>query len=173
MLPKVSRPFFCLRSLCTKKDYDTEFRNQNKEALKERAKQKSLLNDKDVIKTKQQDYISLNKEARAVKLRNYYLENHAKLKGKSKESSKEYYWKNRDEVNRKTRKRYVARRANARTIYAPRLHPVHKSWRTPSAIKEYFDTLGPQLHISHPTEWYRVSRAQIIKAGGSQCVVLD
>jgi hypothetical protein len=41
-----------------------------------------------------------------------------------------------------------------------------KSWKTSLEVRNFFDSLAPQLHISQPDDWYRISGSQVNKLGG-------
>jgi hypothetical protein len=153
-------------STTTKRDYDRDFRERNKEALQERAKLYKFENQDD-IKIKQREYYNnLDKSARKLQLRDYYIKNQSTLKERARRLFRDGYLRNRDVVNLKARKRYLASKKN-KVVYSPRSHARHKSWRSVALVRDYFDALAKELHISNYTDWYRISRAQIISAGGT------
>jgi hypothetical protein len=43
---------------------------------------------------------------------------------------------------------------------------VGRTLKSPALIREFFESLRAQLHISNYTDWYRISRPQIYQLGG-------
>jgi hypothetical protein len=163
------------REYCTKvrvrSEYHHEYFNRNKETLQE---QKRLWN---------RDYYERNKdllkEEKSVLSRAYYIRNKDTLNenrrdyrrqydNRNKEArgvyEREYATRNSDTMKRKRKRKYIeALPHNAN--YAPR-NDYLKLWKNQVLVREYFDSISPQLHISHFTDWYRISQTQIINLNG-------
>jgi hypothetical protein len=83
---------------------------------------------------------------------------------RNRDSKCEFYVQNRANL-RETQRSYYVRNPENPATYSPR-SVVIKSWKTPESVREYFDSIAEQLHISDYVDWYRVSRAQIASLGG-------
>ena len=40
------------------------------------------------------------------------------------------------------------------------------SWKTDESIRDYFEQIAPLLHINELSDWYRISRLQIVDMKG-------
>src|SRR5689334_9639565 len=66
----------------------------------------------------------------------------------------------------------LALRSSPKILYH-RDSKVLKSWKTPEVVRDYFESIKSKLHISHYTDWYRISRTQIMELGGAYSFVDD
>eukprot|EP01124_Arcella_intermedia_P022224 TRINITY_DN3269_c0_g1_i22.p1 TRINITY_DN3269_c0_g1~~TRINITY_DN3269_c0_g1_i22.p1 ORF type:complete len:519 (-),score=97.69 TRINITY_DN3269_c0_g1_i22:307-1863(-) len=73
-----------------------------------------------------------------------------------------WYQQNSDEA-----KRRVRAYQSAESLKNPKL-PKNKSWRTPETVRAFFERSKPLFHIHSPSDWYRISRTQILSAGGGR-----
>jgi hypothetical protein len=126
------------------KDFHKEYQNQNKEAIAIRKREYNLKNQ-DIIREKKRIYNLNNKTT-------------------IREKKKVYNLKMKDQV----RETYIDKKSQDNPNYVPtsRKFPL-KSWKTPKSARDYFNTISQSLHISDPSDWYRISRTQIQSAGGS------
>jgi hypothetical protein len=104
-------------------------------------------------------YYQENKLRRSEYAKQYYLRN----KYAMNESNRMYKSLNKPLISESNRK-YYKRKLEYPESYLPRYSV--KSWRTPALVRGYFESITKQLLISHPTDWYRISRFQIRQFGG-------
>lgn len=119
---------------------------------------------KDKVRLSKQRYYTRNKDGIRGAQRNYYAQN--------KDNSREYYLRNKTNILESKRRYYLRKKSEdaldssaAHLPYLVRLTE-NLSWKTPEAVREYFDSVAKQLNISHYTDWYRISRPQILSFGG-------
>jgi hypothetical protein len=128
-----------------KRDYERQFYLQHKDRKKDYIRQYNLLNE-----DKKKDYG-----------REYYLQN----EDKTKEYFRQYVDENKNkvkELNRQLR----ARNHDHPESYLPRTSE-NKSWKTPDAVRNYFESVSNELGISSYHDWYRISSFQIHSLGGT------
>eukprot|EP01127_Copromyxa_protea_P014851 TRINITY_DN4197_c0_g1_i1.p1 TRINITY_DN4197_c0_g1~~TRINITY_DN4197_c0_g1_i1.p1 ORF type:complete len:722 (+),score=134.76 TRINITY_DN4197_c0_g1_i1:213-2168(+) len=165
-----------------KKDtYYAQYYAKNKETLSLQNKQYHL-NNKDAINQKKREYHLNNKEAIKKRKREYYLKNKEAIK----EKMKEYHQKNKEVIKEREREY----RSNNREAIKERLreyrlnnkeeinkqrrehrlnNPIPRktrNWQTPENVREFFESVGKQLYIAEPSDWYRISRDQLTNLGG-------
>jgi hypothetical protein len=115
--------------------------------------------------------------------REYDREYHRRHKAKISESKRLYYVQNQDLLQELTRRysqqhkdkiRDVNRQHRVRNhsnpeAYLPR-NIESKSWKSPDLVREYFESITHQLHISNFSDWYRISTEQLKDLeGASSC----
>lgn len=115
---------------------------------------------RDKVLEKERRYYSQNKSEMRRKWRVYYLENKAKFA----EMSRQYYRRNKAKILEMTHSYYLRKHRNPHS-YFPRDMP-YKSWKTPEVARAFLLSLADQLHVSAPSEWYRVSHNQLAAVGG-------
>lgn len=125
-------------------EYYRRYRTENKDKLNELQRHYF-----DQYKDKQNDY------------QRYYR---AQNKDKSVAMQRQYYVLKQHERRLSRRMRYIRQHAK-RDAYQPR-NGATKSWKTPELVREYLDSIAERLAISTFTDWYRVSREQILALGG-------
>lgn len=122
---------------------------------------------KDEIASKIRSYRLQNRLALAAKQREYHLRNKEQINI----AKQEYYLDNKETMMRKRDK--AERAAKARLKYISSLlepndySPHMFSWKTSDQVRAFFDSIAPRLQITDPTDWYRISRSQILELGGT------
>lgn len=163
------------------------YRFQNKAMLEDRRRQYRFRNSV-ILLEKRRLYRSQNKAMLSESDRQYYLRNKAKLverarqyrnrgeniqkdrdyrfrnKAKIEEQRRYYYRQNKARITEKMLLFYLRRHKNP-SAYSPRIIP-YKSWKTPEIVRAFFESVATRLHVSTPSDWYRVSRAQMAALGG-------
>ena len=155
--------------------YFKEYRNQNKEKIKEYNQKYRIINKEKIKKYSIQNKEKMNKISR-----NYYLQNKEKMKKlvceyrklhrdklkeyyrlysiRNKEKIKNYQLKNREKLKKLLIKKNIERNNG--------LYVSLNSWKSEESIRQYFDKISPLLHIDDLSDWYRISRNQIIELKG-------
>jgi hypothetical protein len=87
--------------------------------------------------------------------RQYYLRN----RDSKKDATREYEMRHKDKI-RDSKRRYRIRNHPNPETYHPR-DIQSKSWKSPDLVREFFNSIANQLHISNYNDWYRVSMSQI------------
>jgi hypothetical protein len=174
-----------------KKDYNSNYYIRNKAAIRERKRLYYLRNkdsigdsnrEKYVGDSNLKDYGVRRKESRSQYVRNYGMRN----KLSRSQYLRDYYIRNKDIISELKRDNYTRNKRNFREyrrqhyirskefpeLYSPRDITI-KSWKTPELVRDFFDAIGKKLSISNYTDWYRVSRPQILYLGGMCCFFGD
>jgi hypothetical protein len=114
---------------------------------------------KDKIRLSKRDYYIRNRDDIRESHRKYYVEN--------KDNLKDYYLRNKDSTRESKRRYYIRKKENPETYlsYLAR-ETENKSWKSPELVREYFESVANQLHISDYSDWYRISRPQMLFYGG-------
>lgn len=123
-----------------KREKQKEYREKNKEKLKE---------------SKRKYYI-LTKEKRQILEKEFYLKNREKIK----ERQKEYRLKNREILREKAREYAFLKKKEKDENYVRKLN---FSFKDEKSTREYFEQISKQFHISELSDWYRISRNQILQ----------
>lgn len=89
---------------------------------------------------------------------------HNEVKAQLKEAKRLYYLKYKGYIN-ESHRQYRLRNHENPIAFLERSQSI-KSWKTPHHVRQFFDSIAKQLHISHFTDWYRISRQQIRALGG-------
>ncbi len=131
------------------KDYFREYEIQNKEKRKEYS-----IKNNDKLKEYRREYYLQHKEKKKQSSREYKILN----KDKQKEYDQNYYLLNREKIKHLYVQKNIERNNG---IYVP-----SNSWTSDESIRQYFDVISPLLHISDLSDWYRISRDQIVDLKG-------
>ncbi len=166
------------------KEYHREYYLQNKDKMKA-SKREYYLKNKDKIKEhnkkeKYMEYWKNNKEKKKEYDQKYNIQNKEKKKDynreyrkQNKEKLKEYYLLHKDRINDFYREYYLQNKENIKQsnikkniernngVYVPL-----NSWIRNESVREYFERIAPLLHINDLSDWYRISRNQIIDMKG-------
>ncbi len=177
-----------------KREYLREYYIQNKDRMKENSRKYFTKNKEKIKAYKREDY-SENKEKKKKsnreyriqnkeKWREYYLKNKEKIKEankkyriqnnvKIKETIREYRLLNKDKKKEFDRKYYLQNKEKIKLLYIQKniernngIYNSVNSWKTNESIREYFERIAPLLHISDLSDWYRISRSQIVHLKG-------
>ncbi len=190
-----------IQKIKKKKEYDREYYIQNKEKKKEYKKQLYLLK-KEKTTMKSQEHDIRNKDKKKKYDREYYIQNMNKVKeshreyylqnqNKMKELNRKYYLQNKDKLkesnieyrflNKEKKKEYDRkyRILNKEKIkqfqllnnIVPLNSPSY-SWKSDESIRDYFERIAPLLHIGDLSDWYRISRPQIIEMKGMEIYII-
>ncbi len=141
-----------------KKEYDRAYYLLNKEKKKEYCQKYSIQN-RDKMKEYFRDYYIQNKEKKKEYKREYYH--------KSIDKIKEYKIKNKEKINQYFRKKNIEKQIEKNDNYVPL-----NSWKTNELIREFFEKIAPVLHINDLSDWYRISREQIIDLKGIIVIIV-
>jgi hypothetical protein len=125
-----------VRKLLEKKDYNRDF----------------YLRNQDNIRDAKRAYYVQKKDDKKEYNRFYYLRSKAKRRRPL-------------DFNREYQQNYYIQNKENSELYTPR-ESLLKSWKSPELVREYFDSIATQLHISNHSDWYRISRLQIGDLGG-------
>jgi hypothetical protein len=161
-------------------NYNQQYNVRNKENRK-LYDQDYYIRNKDERRESMRDYYRRNGDRRKEydhaycvrkkdKIRDYYRAYNIRNTAEVKQSKRDYYLRNKDDIL-KAKRGYYLRTMESPETYSPR-NAAFKSWKSPELVREFFDAIGRQLSISHHTDWYRVSRPQVVKLGGILCVIL-
>jgi hypothetical protein len=150
------------------KVYDRQYRLRNMDKLRESKRQYRIKN-----KDKMQGYYDQYKDS----LKEYHRQYQIRNRNKVNESNREYYFRNGDKRREESRqynfrnkdmrkeRQFYSRSHQNPDSYLPRRIEV-KSWKTPELVREYFESIAKQLHVTDYTDWYRISRPLIDNLGG-------
>eukprot|EP01126_Amoeba_proteus_P010554 TRINITY_DN14120_c0_g1_i1.p1 TRINITY_DN14120_c0_g1~~TRINITY_DN14120_c0_g1_i1.p1 ORF type:complete len:159 (-),score=29.22 TRINITY_DN14120_c0_g1_i1:179-655(-) len=126
---------------------------------KERSRQYYLQNKDKTLERDKQYYLN-NKEEILKKKKEYRLANKRTIK----ERKRQYYFKNKEAKQVRDRQ---YRLENKGSHHLNKLSPVsRRSWKEPSHVRAFLESLHAPLLIGSPTDWYRISVHQIMKLGG-------
>jgi hypothetical protein len=150
------------RSKEMKKDYVRlyDLDNEDRRKYKEQYRRKNREKVKDYVQRydlERQQYRLRNSEKKKDYERQYGLENKEKRESKNRA----FRANNVDLLREYNREKF------SRENETPRKRVV-RSWKSPASIREFFESLRGQLHISNLSDWYRISRTQIYELGGMQ-----
>lgn len=62
-------------------------------------------------------------------------------------------------------------RCGTRSDHASSASAPYRSWKSPLAVRAYFESIAPRLDIFHHRDWCRISVSQICQHGGMWCLV--
>eukprot|EP01124_Arcella_intermedia_P025305 TRINITY_DN4503_c1_g2_i2.p1 TRINITY_DN4503_c1_g2~~TRINITY_DN4503_c1_g2_i2.p1 ORF type:complete len:395 (-),score=66.80 TRINITY_DN4503_c1_g2_i2:843-2027(-) len=139
---------------------------KNKENIKRnRIHQLSALEEKNIydndkrelIKNKSREYYWNNKVAILNQKRQYYSKHCQAVKMQKKI----YRLKNKDKIKVISRRYYLKKRQKHNLIIR-----TYRDWSDPTQVKLFFEHASRHLFITHPADWYRISRDQIKHVGG-------
>lgn len=133
---------------------------KNKEKLLENQKDYRVTN-KETLYEKHKDYRIKNRE----KLNAKSLAYHSKNKEKTMLQNKEYRTRNQETLNEKQREKYLMEKKEKNENFI--LKKTQYSWNDKDSVKRFFESKINLFHISDLSDWYRISMAQIKKAGGN------
>jgi hypothetical protein len=162
-----------------KKEYSRQYRLQNSDKAIDSVRQYRLKNEHK-LKDAYDEYYLLNKDRISEAMRDYGLQNMDKkrdydrrynlqTKDKKKESHRQYRKQNQDKI-RELKREYHRDNHDSPASYYPR-QALNKSWKSPELVREYFESIAQQLHISDFSDWYRISRGQIKSLDGMQSCI--
>jgi len=156
-----------------RKEYLRFYYLKNKERVNEGSREYYLKN-KEKAKDYYREYNIKNKEKVQEITREYRLKNKEKLK--------QYYIKNKEKQREKNIRYFLLHKGKAKEYYQKKVEKLIQkrkemnenyvfrkkkySWKDPNSVKSFFEKLGTLLGITDLSGWYRVSSAQIGKAGG-------
>jgi hypothetical protein len=80
------------------------------------------------------------------------------------EYQKVNYTNNKEKILETRRKLHIKKSFDKNNDYIP--SPKSHTWKKSDSLREYFESAGPSLHIKDLSDWYRISRTQIIGAKG-------
>lgn len=143
------------RTIATAREAVRDYRLQNQDSIKEYTRHYYLQNE-DKKKLYDRRYYAQHEDKKKEYARQRYLLNEDK--------AKEYYLLNKNHVKEVTR-RYRLLNHKSPETYLPRASPT-RSWKSPENVREYFDSIAKQLHITSHSDWYRVSVVQLAQLGG-------
>jgi hypothetical protein len=143
-----------------KKDYDRKYNLQNKY---KRSEYKLYYRAEHVDRKKlyNEQYHLQHNDKEIESKRRYRLEN----KDRKREYFRRYNYLNKDKIRDSNRQYRVEHHSNPE-IYLPR-NIESKSWKSPELVREYFESIAKQLNISNFSDWYRISRMQVIELEGT------
>jgi hypothetical protein len=155
-------------------EYDAQYRLLRKDKISER-KRKYRVGNLDKLNDYARQYRSGDnmtegeitfryRDKNIDKLSEYYQEYCAQNKKRIRESTRGYYFRNKDKLNGFTRDNYI-RHLDDPDSYLAR-NVTMKSWKTPALVREYFDAVAKQLCIANDSDWYRISRENLIRNFG-------
>jgi hypothetical protein len=174
------------------KEEKLRYRLLNDDKIKEAKQQYYLSNLDKIRKARREHYLrkkSTTTSDNLSKLDDANRESKARYRMNNKEMEREYcrrYDLENEAIRKVYHRRYHARngevlREHRRENYV-RLHGgdshhlrppetiatsvLKRSWNCPSSVREFFESLNNELHISTFSDWYRISRSQMYYLGG-------
>lgn len=125
-----------------------EYRLKSKSKIREKERDYEIKN-KERIKERKKKYNRINKEIISTKKREFYL-------------------KNREAIIDRQRLYNIQKKKEKNLNYLPPLFRTKYlfSWKDKDSTRKYFDFVTPLLHINDLSDWYRISKTQIIQTGG-------
>lgn len=105
-----------------------------------------------------------NKEKINESKREYYSQN----KEKYLEYKKKYRLENKEKLKKYQRELLIKKNIEKNVNYIP--PPQIRSWKNTQLLRDYFESIIPLLHITHFSDWYRISKPQIINLKGTTSV---
>jgi hypothetical protein len=115
-------------------------------------------------KARSHRYYLKNKDRRSELTRDSKREYYLLHQNKRIDYTRDYYTRNKDTKRRSSREQYLSSKEDP-DFYSPRDMSV-RSWKTASDVREFFDEVAKQLHITDHSDWYRIARPQISSLGG-------
>lgn len=128
------------------KAWHRENYEKNKEKINEKHKEYQIKNKEKLLEKR-------TKSEMIKKRQEYDRQLWAKNKEKIKEKQKEYRSKKNIERNENYVKRF--------------------SWKDSESTRKYFEYAAKLLHINELSDWYRISRSQILQTSGNSFIILD
>lgn len=136
-------------------------------------KREYRIKNKETIQRNSKDYYLRNKEKKQEKSREYYEKNRerkrdyrTKFKLRLKQKKSEYYFKNKE----KTRQKAIQKRKEKNPNYSPIKKP--NFWKEFESVRTFLDSISKRLHILQLSDWYRISKSQIMLVGGISYFIL-
>lgn len=138
------------------REYFRDYYSKNKGELSEKRKKYRLTNRENINNQKREKYVK-NREVICEKQREYWTKN----KERVMERQKKYKLKNKEKISEKNRNNWIRKKKEKNENYVPRI-----SWKNSTSMREFLDFAAKKLHISHYSDWYRISSKQIRQIGG-------
>jgi hypothetical protein len=114
----------------------------------------------DFVRSYKRENYFRNKSKVSQHQRDYKRQYRIRKKDHVTETNREYYARNKERATQD----YLDTKSNP-DDYFPRASPA-KSWKSPELVREYFESIASDLKVSISTDWYRISRPQIVSLGG-------
>eukprot|EP01124_Arcella_intermedia_P021968 TRINITY_DN3174_c0_g1_i5.p1 TRINITY_DN3174_c0_g1~~TRINITY_DN3174_c0_g1_i5.p1 ORF type:complete len:431 (+),score=96.59 TRINITY_DN3174_c0_g1_i5:19-1311(+) len=147
---KEARKRYYLENMPKVKDRQREYRLKAREGIRERLREYRRANE-GALREKRRAYLAQNRERLAA------MQRQRRLSDPGAREQQRLYRINHKEALRDRR------RLREREKKAPRKT---KSWSSPAEVLAFLEHAKEQLHISQPSDWYRISRSEISRVGG-------
>jgi hypothetical protein len=161
----------CDQALLDKRAYLREYALRKKDTIREYKRNYYNQNKDNTVESKR-EYDRLYSKANKDSMRAYIRKYNTRNKDKLKYSIREYVHRNKENI-----RDYIGEYHNGNCLFRtdsnnyPR-KTSRKSWKTPEVVRDYFESMKRQLLIVNYTDWYRISRTQLVKLGGAYSLMI-